>query len=130
LWLNSIEEGWQVDSSKDFYRVKEMSVCTSAMFMAWILLDWEKVKDKNRRRCFQGYEGVGDIVCPTGKSSWIIVFHLICHRKLEIYDFVHVIFYADDMKLFLPVKAYQDFLKILLNLNKHILEDTLLTKFV
>jgi hypothetical protein len=48
---------------------------TRSMFMAKVLFNRENSKDKNRRICFQGYEG--DIGCPTGESSRTIVFHLV-----------------------------------------------------
>jgi hypothetical protein len=36
----------------------------------------------------------------------------------EIFDYVRVLFYADDMKLFFPVSGFQDCLIIQSNLNK------------
>jgi hypothetical protein len=39
---------------------------TCSMLMAKVLFDREISKDKNRWRCFQGYQG--DIGCPTGES--------------------------------------------------------------
>jgi hypothetical protein len=35
-----------------------------------------------------------------------------------IFDYIRVLFYADDMKLFLPVKGFQDCMKIQSDLNK------------
>jgi hypothetical protein len=35
-----------------------------------------------------------------------------------IFEYVRVLFYADDMKLFLPVESFQDFTKIQSDLNK------------
>jgi hypothetical protein len=46
---------------------------TCSMLMAKVLFDRENSKDKNRRRCFQGYQG--DIGCPTRESSRTIVFN-------------------------------------------------------
>jgi hypothetical protein len=34
------------------------------------------------------------------------------NRISEIFDYVRVLFYADDMKLFFPVSAFQDLMKI------------------
>jgi hypothetical protein len=46
---------------------------TCSMLMPKVLFDRENSKDKNRRRCFQGYQG--DIGCPTRESSRTIVFY-------------------------------------------------------
>jgi hypothetical protein len=43
------------------------------MHMAKVLFDSKNSKDKNRRRCFQGYQS--DIGCPTRESSRTIVFY-------------------------------------------------------
>jgi hypothetical protein len=51
---------------------------TRSMFMAKALFNRANSKDKNRRRCFQGYQG-----CPTGNSSRTIVFHLVCQQKID-----------------------------------------------
>jgi hypothetical protein len=40
------------------------------------------------------------------------------NRISESFDYVRVLFYADDMKLFLPVSGFQDCLKIQSDLNK------------
>jgi hypothetical protein len=53
---------------------------TCSMLMAKVLFDREKSKDKNRRRCFQGYQD--DIECPTEESSPTIVFHLVCQQNI------------------------------------------------
>jgi hypothetical protein len=50
------------------------------MLMAKVLFDRENSKDKNRRRCFQEYQG--DIGCPTGESSRTIVFYLISQQNI------------------------------------------------
>jgi hypothetical protein len=34
------------------------------------------------------------------------------NRISVFFDYVHVLFYADDMKLFLPVRGFQDCMKI------------------
>jgi hypothetical protein len=62
----------------------EGDVCgyrTCSMLMAKVLFDRENLKDKNRRRCFQGYQG--DIGCPTGESSRTIVFYLVSHQNFS-----------------------------------------------
>jgi hypothetical protein len=43
-----------------------------------------------------------DIGCPTGESSRTIWF---INRISVMFDYVRVLFYADDMKLFLPVRT-------------------------
>jgi hypothetical protein len=63
--------------------VTERDVCgypTRSMLIAIVLFDRENSKDKNRRRCFQGYHG--DIGCHTGESSRTIVFHLVCQQNI------------------------------------------------
>jgi hypothetical protein len=40
------------------------------------------------------------------------------NRISKIFDYVRVLFYADDMKLFLPLSGFQDCLKIQSDLNK------------
>jgi hypothetical protein len=39
------------------------------------------------------------------------------NRISEIFDYVRVLFYAEDMRLFLPVSRFQDYLKIQSDLN-------------
>jgi hypothetical protein len=84
------------------------------MLMAKVLFDRVSSKDKNRRRCFQGYQG--DIECPTGESSRTMVYYLFCQQN--IFEYVRVLLYADDMKLFLPVRGFQDCMKIPSDLKK------------
>jgi hypothetical protein len=48
------------------------------MLMAKVLFDRENSNDKDRRRCFQGYQG--DIGYPTETSYRTIVFHLVCQQ--------------------------------------------------
>jgi uncharacterized protein YijF (DUF1287 family) len=92
--LNSIEEGWQVDSvhtdfSKAFDRVRhqllleEMSVGIKHARSLWLrsYFDRENSKIRNRRRCFQGYQG--DIRCPTAESSRTILSHLVCQHNID-----------------------------------------------
>jgi hypothetical protein len=56
----------------------------------------------------------GDIGCPTGESSWTIVFHLFCQQNIGDFRLrpCAVVWYADDMKVFLPVHGFQDCMKI------------------
>jgi hypothetical protein len=49
--------------------------------MPKVLFDREDSKDKNRRRCFQGYQG--DIGCPTNESSRTIMFDLVCQQNVS-----------------------------------------------
>jgi heterodisulfide reductase subunit C len=51
------------------------------MLMAKVLFDRQNSKDKNRWRCFQGYQG--DIGCPTGESSRTIVFYLVSEQNFN-----------------------------------------------
>jgi hypothetical protein len=59
----------------------------------WLMsyFDKENSNDKNRRHCF---------------------------RISAISDYVRVLFYADDLKLFLTVKGFQDCMKIQSDQNK------------
>jgi hypothetical protein len=70
--------------------------------------------------------GIGDAVSkdikvtssvPQGSHLGPLCFIWFVNRISEIFDF-DVLFYADDMKLFLPVSGFQDCLKIQSNLNK------------
>jgi hypothetical protein len=62
-----------------------------------------------------------------GDGKWIssirhlgpLCFIWFVNRILEIFDYVRVLFYADDMKLFLSVSGgFQDYMKIQSDLNK------------
>jgi hypothetical protein len=83
------------------------TIQTCSMLMVKVLFDRENSKENNLRR--QGYQD--DIRCPTGESSrtifWFVWFVNVC-----------VLFYTDDMELFLPVRDFQDCMKIQLDLNK------------
>jgi hypothetical protein len=48
---------------------------------------------------------LGDNRCPTEKSSWMC-FTWFVNRISEIFNHVRVLFYADDMKLFLPRQRF------------------------
>jgi hypothetical protein len=49
---------------------------------------------------------------PQGSHLGPLCFIWFVKRISEIFDYVRVLFYADDMKLFLPVSGFQDCLKI------------------
>jgi hypothetical protein len=40
------------------------------------------------------------------------------NRISVIFDYVHVLFYANNLKLFLPIRGFQDCIKIQSDLNK------------
>jgi hypothetical protein len=78
--LHGLFEGfWSITPSTVTWR----DVCwyrTRSMLMAKVLFDWENSKDKNRWRCFQGYQG--DIECLIEESPWTIVFYLVCQQNI------------------------------------------------
>jgi hypothetical protein len=55
---------------------------------------------------------------PQGSHLGPLCFIWFVNRISEIFDYARVLFYADDMKLFLPVSRFQDCLKIQSDLNK------------
>jgi hypothetical protein len=55
---------------------------------------------------------------PQGNHLGPVCFIWFVNRISEIFGYVRVLFYADDMKLFLPVSGFQDCLKIQSDLNK------------
>jgi hypothetical protein len=55
---------------------------------------------------------------PQGSHLGPLCFIWFVNRISEIFDYVRALFYADDMKLFLPVSGFQDCLKIQSDLNK------------
>jgi hypothetical protein len=55
---------------------------------------------------------------PQGSHLGPLCFIWFVNRISEIFDYVRVLFYADDMKLFLPGSGFQDCLKIQSDLNK------------
>jgi hypothetical protein len=59
-----------------------------------------------------------NVPLPQGSHLGPLCFIWFVNRILEIFDFLCVLFYADDMKLFLPVSGLQDCLKIQSDLNK------------
>jgi hypothetical protein len=55
---------------------------------------------------------------PQGSHLGPLCFIWFVNRISEIFDYERELFYADDMKLFLPVSGFQDCLKIQLDLKK------------
>jgi hypothetical protein len=128
--LNSIEDGNQVDSiytdfSKGFDRVRhqlllnEMSVGIEPARCMWL----GSYPSPSRIQKIR----VGDAVSkdikvilgvPQGIHLGPLCFIWFVSRISEIFGYVRVLFYADDMKLFLPISGLQDCLKIQLDLNK------------
>jgi hypothetical protein len=127
--LNSIEEGCQVDSvftdfSKAFDRVRhqllleEMSVGIEPARCLW-LRSYLTGRSQRIR--------IGDAISkdikvtsgvPQGSHLGPLCFIWFVNRISMIFEYVRVLFYADDMKLFLPVKSFQDCIKIQSDLNK------------
>jgi hypothetical protein len=127
--LNSMEDGNQVDSiytdfSKAFDRVRhqlllnEMSVSIEPARCMWLGSYLSGRIQKIR---------IGDAVSkdikvtsgvPQGNHLGPLGFIWFVNRISEIFGYVHVLFYADDMKLFLPDSGFKDCLKIQSNLNK------------
>jgi hypothetical protein len=75
------------DFSNAFDRVRhqllldEITVGIEPARCLWLMYYMtDNSKDKNRRCCFQGYQG--DIGCPTGKSSRTILFYLVCKQNI------------------------------------------------
>jgi hypothetical protein len=65
-----------------------------------------------------GDAGSKDIKVTLGVPQGPLCLIWFVNRISEILDFVSDLFYADDMKLFLPVSGFQDCLKIQSDLNK------------
>jgi hypothetical protein len=121
--LNSIEDGKQVDFiytdfSKAFDRVRhqlllnEMSVSIEPARCMW-LESYLSGRIQKRR--------IGDAVSkdikvtsgvPQRSHLGPLCFIWFFNRISEIFDYVRVLFYTDDKKLFLPVSGFQDCLKI------------------
>jgi hypothetical protein len=55
---------------------------------------------------------------PQGSHLGPLCYIWFVNRISVIFDYVHVLFYADDMKLLLPVSGFQDCMKIQSDLNK------------
>jgi hypothetical protein len=123
--LNSIEDSNQVDSiytdfSKAFDRmrhqllVNEMSVGIEPARCMWLGSYLSGRIQKIR---------IGDAISKDmevrrqGSHLGPFCFIWFVNRISEIFDDVRVLFNADDMKLFLPVSGFQDYLKIHSDLN-------------
>jgi hypothetical protein len=127
--LNSIEEKWQVDSvyidfSKAFDRVRhqllleEMSVGIEAARCLWIMSYLTGTIKKIRiggavSKDIRVTSGV-----PQGSHLGLLCFIWFVNRISMIFEYVRVLFYSDDKKLFPPVKSFQDCMKIQSDLNK------------
>jgi hypothetical protein len=127
--LFSIEDGNQVDSiytdfSKVFDRVRhqlllnDMSVgiepARCMRLGSYLPGRIQKIRIGDAvHKYFKVTSGV-----PQGSHLGPLCFIWFVNRILEIFDYVPVLFYADDMKLFLPDSAFKDCLKIQSNLNK------------
>jgi hypothetical protein len=127
--LNSSEDGNQVDSiytdfSKAFDRVchqlllDEISVGIEPVKCMWLGSYLSERINKIR---------IGDAVSkdikvtsdvPQGRHLGPICFIWFLNRISEIFDYFRVLFYADDMKVFLPASGFQDCLKIQSDFNK------------
>jgi hypothetical protein len=94
-----------MDSPSTVTREDVCGYRTCSILMAKVFFDRQNSKDKNWRRCFQGYQGdIGFI--------WFV------NRISVIFEYVRLLFYADDMKLFLRVRGFQDCMKIQSDVNK------------
>jgi hypothetical protein len=127
--LNSIKDGNQVDSiytdfSNAFDRVRhqlllhEMSVGIKPARCMWL----ESYLSGRIQKIRIGDAVSKDIKVTSGvlQESHLgpLCFIWFVNRISEIFDYVRVLFYADDMKLFFPVSGFQDCLKIQSDLNK------------
>jgi hypothetical protein len=70
-----------------------------------VLFDRENSKEKNR-------------LVPQGSILGPLCFNWFVNRISVIFDYVRVLFYADDMMLILPVRSFQDCMKIKSDLKK------------
>jgi hypothetical protein len=84
-----------------------------SMFLAKILFNRENSKDKNRRRISKDIRVTLGV--PQGSHLCFIWF---VNRISMIFKYVRVLFYADDLMLFLPIKNFLDCTKIQSDLNK------------
>jgi hypothetical protein len=127
--LNSIEDGYQVYSGyTDF-----LKACDRVRHQ--LLLDEMSVGIEPARCMWLGsyLSGsiqeikIGDAVSKDIKVTSSVTqgsllgplcFIWFVNRISEIFDYVRILFYADDMELFLPVSGFQDCLKIQSDLNK------------
>jgi hypothetical protein len=117
--LNSIQEGWQVDSvytdfSKAFDRVRhqllleEMSLGIEPARCLWL----RSYLTGRIQRIRIGGAVSKDIMVSSGVTQGShlgpLCFIWFVNRISMIFEYFHVLFYADDMKLFLSVKSFQD----------------------
>jgi hypothetical protein len=86
------------------------------------LILWLRLRLRNRRRCFQGYQG--DIVCPTRQSSRTHVFYLVCQLPCAVLrqwyetvsDFQECMKIQSDLN---KLSAWCDRNSLLLNVDKY-----------
>jgi hypothetical protein len=121
--LNSIEDGNQVDSiytdfSKALGRVRhqlllnEMSVgieptrCMRPGFYMSGRIQKIRIDDA----VFKNIKMTSSLLQESHLAPLCFIWFV--NRISEIFDYVHVLFYAEDMKLFLYVSGFQDCLKI------------------
>jgi hypothetical protein len=128
--LNSIEDGYQVDSvytvfSKAFDRVRHhlllnvMLVGIEPARCMW-LASYLSVRIQKIRIGHAVSKDIKLTSCvPQGNQLGTFCFIWFVNRISKIFDYVRVLFCGDDMKLFLPVSSgFQDCLKIQSDLNK------------
>jgi hypothetical protein len=126
--LNSIEEGWHVDSvytdfSKAFDRVRhqllleDMCVGIEPARCSWLrsYLTGRTQRIRIGDAVSKDIRVTSDV--PQGSHLGPLCFIWFVNRISVIFDCVRVLFYADDMKLFLPVRHFQDCMKIQSDLN-------------
>jgi hypothetical protein len=112
--LNTIEEGWLVDSVYTDFLIElleEMSVGIEPAQCVWL----RSYLTGRIQRIRIGDAVSKDIRVTSGVPQ---VFIWFVNRISVIFDYVHVLFYADDMKLLLSVRSFQDCMKIQSELNK------------
>jgi hypothetical protein len=127
--LNSIEEVWQVNSvNTDFSRaldrvrhqllLEEMSVGIEPARCLWL----RSSLTGRIQRIRIGDAVSKDIRVTSGVSQGshlgTLCFIYFVNRISVIFNYIHVLFYADDMKLFLPVRGFMVCMKIQSDLNK------------
>jgi hypothetical protein len=74
------------------------------------------------QRIRMGYCVLRDILVtlgvPQGCHFGLLCFTWFENEIAQIFEYVQVLFYADDMKLFLPIRGFHDCLKIQCDLNR------------
>jgi hypothetical protein len=95
--------------------------CASSTVAEWDACSWDPMSGRIQKIT------IGDAVSkdikvtssvPQRSHLGPLYFIWFVNRISEIFDYVRVLFYADDMKLFLPVSGFQDCLKIQSDLKK------------